>query len=211
MFMQGTSATDRAPGGLGIGLTLVRSLVELHGGRVTAHSDGPDRGSVFSVYLPIAPGGSRGEEPEGRRDRPLPQASPRILVVDDNHDAADSLGALLEILGATIAVAHDGEGALKSVETHRPDIVFLDIGMPRMDGYEVARRIRARPDGHRIYLVALTGWGQDKDRLKSEAAGFDRHMVKPADIASLESLLQSAGATASRAGHLSKVIAATKP
>ena len=198
MFTQGTSATARASGGLGIGLTLVRGLVEMHGGSVTAQSDGPGKGSVFTVRLPQSVAGAQAYAPRGDDPSVRMGAPPRILVVDDNQDSADSLGALLEMLGATVAVAHDGEAALEALDIQRPHIVFLDIGMPRMDGYEVARRIRERPGGHDTYLVALTGWGQQKDRLESEAAGFDRHMVKPADIGTLESLLQAAALTASR-------------
>ena len=193
MFAQGHSASERASDGLGIGLTLVRSLVEMHGGKVTAASDGPGLGSVMTVRLPV---GEPAQQPGSTNDRPAPaptKSLPRILVVDDNRDAAESLGALLEIIGAHVTVAHDGRSALDLVETHRPDIVFLDIGMPQMDGYEVARRIRRLPQFDQAVLVALTGWGQERDRLQSEAAGFDQHIVKPADMKALQSLLATAG------------------
>ncbi len=192
MFTQGTSSSVRSPGGLGIGLTLVRSLIEMHGGRVSAQSDGPGLGSVFIVRLPQSKVGAPTPMPEDAAASGASRTTPRVLVVDDNEDSADSLGALLEVLGATVVVAHDGEAALRVLDDQHPDVVFLDIGMPRMDGYELARRIRERADTRDMFLVALTGWGQDKDRLRSEEAGFDRHMVKPADIRELETLLQSA-------------------
>lgn len=196
MFAQGDSAASRSPGGLGIGLTLVRSLVEMHGGRVTARSEGLGQGSVLTVQLPAAEPEHRQVAPDADHE-PAPAASlPRILVVDDNHDAADSLAALLEIIGAHAAVAHDGQTALEMLTAQRPDVVFLDIGMPHMDGYEVARRIRQMPGAQGVFLVALTGWGQQKDRMRSEAAGFDRHLVKPADIDALESLLRAAALAA---------------
>jgi CheY-like chemotaxis protein len=203
MFTQGNTATARSPGGLGIGLTLVRSLVEMHGGSVAAASEGLGKGSVLSVRLPVIEPAAAGKMAQagelageqGRTPAPArPKALPRILVVDDNRDAADSLGALLEIIGANVAVAHDGMTALDLVEAHRPDIVFLDIGMPQMDGYEVARRIRRLPQLRSAMLVALTGWGQEKDRLQSEAAGFDRHLVKPAELDALRKLVAAAPA-----------------
>ena len=193
MFAQGETAAARSPGGLGIGLTLVRSVVEMHGGKVVAQSGGPGTGSLLTVRLPVM-----AKVQESRRQGAVPQrlavaSHSRILVVDDNHDAADSLGALLELLGGEVAIAHDGPSALAVIETHRPDIVFLDIGMPQMDGYEVARRIRQLPQSGNAILVALTGWGQEKDRLQSKAAGFDRHLVKPADLETLKGLLAAAG------------------
>ena len=121
-------------------------------------------------------------------------ASPRVLVVDDSQDSADSLGALLEILGATVTVAYDGEAALRTLQGQSFEIGILDIGMPRMDGYEVARRIRERPDASDLFLVALTGWGQEQHRLASQAAGFDHHLVKPTDVGALAAVLQAAAA-----------------
>ncbi len=196
MFAQGKAASGRAPGGVGIGLTLVRSLVQMHGGSVSAESDGLGRGSVFTVGLPAgtcaAPPSM--EESPALGDQVSGAERPDVLVVDDNTDAAESLAALLEILGARSRVVHEGTAAIAACETQAPQIIFLDIGMPNMDGYEVARRIRALPGAEAIHLVALTGWGQDKDRQRSEAAGFDRHLVKPVDVQILRSLLRHAGA-----------------
>jgi CheY-like chemotaxis protein len=196
MFTQDHVAAARAPGGLGIGLTLVRSLVEMHGGTVAAASDGPGLGSVLTVRLPVFARPPQGDEAGALPAAPPLKALPRVLVVDDNRDAADSLGALLEIIGAYVAVAHDGKSALELVESHRPDVVFLDIGMPQMDGYEVARHLRRLPWSAPMKLVALTGWGQEKDRLESEAAGFDQHLVKPADLQALRTILSSTSQSA---------------
>jgi two-component system, sensor histidine kinase len=186
MFMQVDRSNRRAQGGLGIGLTLVRSLVEMHGGRVEARSDGPGKGSQFIVELPAM--GGVGLEPERRvASHAFPRR--RILVVDDNRDAADTLGELLEVLGATVTVAHSGRAALEAVGQFDPDAVLLDIGMPEMDGYEVARRLRALPGRSGTLLIALTGWGQDQDVRQSHAAGFHHHLVKPPDIEKLRELL----------------------
>jgi signal transduction histidine kinase/ActR/RegA family two-component response regulator len=192
MFTQGEPAATRAPSGLGIGLTLVRSLVEMHHGSVKAHSDGIGRGSLLTVRLPIADPAIDHAAPDTPTAAADAETVPRVLVVDDNRDAAESLGDLLGVLGADVVVAHDGEGALELLEMQPADIVFLDIGMPQMDGYEVARRIRRIPQAQGVLLVALTGWGQEKDRLRSEDAGFDRHLVKPADLDALEAILRSA-------------------
>jgi PAS domain S-box-containing protein len=189
MFMQVDRTTNRSQGGLGIGLTLVRSLVELHNGSVSVHSDGPNAGSEFTVRLPLAvderSSKSSGTTPKATRTIP----SRRILVVDDNVDSAATLGMLLKYLGADVHVAHDGVAALDAVEKYRPNVVLLDIGMPGMDGLEVARRIRERDEFSAITLIALTGWGQEDDRQRTREAGFDHHLVKPADIAALQGLL----------------------
>ncbi|HEX4412928.1 MAG TPA: ATP-binding protein [Lacipirellulaceae bacterium] len=189
MFMQVDRATNRSQGGLGIGLTLVRSLVELHDGSVSVQSDGPGHGSEFTVRLPVV-------VEERRSARIAPSAGPvtaiqsrRILVVDDNVDSAKTLGMLLKYLGADVQVVNDGVEALAAVEKYRPDVVLLDIGMPGMDGYEVARRIRERKGFGSVTLIALTGWGQEEDRRRTREAGFDHHLVKPADIVALQSLL----------------------
>jgi CheY-like chemotaxis protein len=191
IFTQVGSERTRSQGGLGIGLTLVRSLVELHGGSVRVQSQGEGAGTEFIVRLPAAKlPASRGhdERPESR----APQLrSERVLVVDDNRDSANSLGLLIRFLGAEAEVVHGGAAALTAVETFRPTVVLLDIGMPGMDGYEVAKRIRSRDDHANILLIALTGWGQEEDRRRAKAAGFDHHLVKPADIVSLQTLLAS--------------------
>ena len=187
MFMQVDRSTRRSQGGLGIGLTLVRSLVGMHGGSVEARSDGPGLGSEFIVRLPLLSDQQRASAEQPRRMKPLP--SRRILIVDDSRDGGESLATLLRVLGAEVALAHSGRQALECVDDFKPDVVLLDIGMPGMDGYEVARRIRANPANRHISLIALTGWGQDEDRRRSVAAGFNHHLVKPADIEQLRQLL----------------------
>jgi signal transduction histidine kinase/ActR/RegA family two-component response regulator len=186
MFMQVDRSNRRAQGGLGIGLTLVRTLIAMHGGQVEAFSDGIGHGSEFVVRLPVL----AEAVPDSPRAGPI-RAFPhrRILVVDDNRDAAETLGALLEALGATVSVANSGGSALDALDRFRPDVMLLDIGMPEMDGYEVARRVRALPGHEKTTLIALTGWGQDQDYRYSQAAGFDYHMVKPPDIDKLRELL----------------------
>ncbi|HYE86002.1 MAG TPA: ATP-binding protein [Vicinamibacterales bacterium] len=186
MFMQVDRSTRRSQGGLGIGLTLVRSLVTMHGGTVEARSAGPGLGSEFIVRLPLLTEAAIATAPH-RRIQPLP--SRRILIVDDSRDGGESLAMLLRVLGAEVALAHSGRTALECVDSFKPDVVLLDIGMPGMDGYEVARRIRANPANRNISLIALTGWGQDEDRKRSVAAGFNHHLVKPADIEQLRQLL----------------------
>ena len=186
MFMQVDRSTRRSQGGLGIGLTLVRSLVGMHGGSVEARSEGPGLGSEFIVRLPLLTEAALPSE-TSRRIQPLP--SRRILIVDDSRDGGESLAMLLRVLGAEVSLAHSGRAALDCMNSFRPDVVLLDIGMPGMDGYEVARRIRANPNNRHISLIALTGWGQDDDRQRSTAAGFNHHLVKPADIDQLRQLL----------------------
>ena len=193
MFSQVGSSLERSHGGLGIGLSLVRRLVELHGGSVEARSEGPGRGSEFVVRLPVM---AAAAEPAAAIDPAAAAGSHglRILVVDDNRDAAVSLSALLEMMGNETHVVHDGLAAVDAAATWRPDIVLLDIGLPGLNGYEAARRIREHAEGGRIVLCALTGWGQDTDRLKSRDAGFDHHLVKPVDPAALERLLAGVAA-----------------
>jgi CheY-like chemotaxis protein len=191
LFVQGHA--DRGQGGLGIGLTLARKLVEMQGGTISARSEGPGRGSEFIVRLPISP-----VQPEGSArmtsHEPIAALAPRrVLVVDDNVDAAESMGMLLGLLGVDTHVVHNGPDALAAVETYRPNVVLLDIGMPGMDGREVARRIRQSPLGRSITVIALTGWGQEEDRRRTLAAGFDFHLIKPADINVLRELLSSLG------------------
>ena len=189
MFMQVDRSTRRAQGGLGIGLTLVKSLVGMHGGRVEARSNGPGLGSEFVVRLPMIQAAAAAPE-MARRAQAMP--SRRILVVDDSRDGGESLSVLLRVLGADVSLVHSGRAALQAVESFRPDVVVLDIGMPGMDGYEVARRIRANAANRGILLIALTGWGQEEDRQRSAAAGFNHHLVKPADIDELRQLLSVA-------------------
>ena len=195
MFRQEDSALDRSRGGLGIGLTLARRLVELHGGAIEAKSEGRGRGSEFLVVLPLAAAPAEGGEPGAvGEDRPPPPGAPRrILVVDDNRDAADSLARLLTLLGQRLETAHDGLEALEAFARFRPEIVLLDLGMPRLDGYETARRLRAMVGGGEAFLVALTGWGQEDDRRRSREAGFDEHLTKPVEIAALQRILVRAG------------------
>jgi PAS domain S-box-containing protein len=188
LFAQGDRS---APGGLGIGLTLVRRLVEMHDGSVEAHSDGLGRGSRFVVRLPLALD-QRPTAAVESAGRPSHALTPRrILVVDDNRDAASSLGMLLKLLGAEVHVVYNGPDALEALGTHRPDVVLLDIGMPGMDGHEVARQLRQRPECRDVTLIALTGWGQEEDRRRSRIAGFDYHLIKPADVSALQTLLVS--------------------
>ena len=187
MFNREVRPDTNGEGGLGIGLTLSRRLAEMHGGTIDAHSEGPGRGSKFIVRLPLISGAPEVIAP--RQPRPGALSPMRILVVDDNRDAAETLGMLLTELGAEVQVAHDGRSALDAFAAAPPAAVLLDIGMPGMDGYEVARTLRARYPDRRATLVALTGWGQEEDRRLAREAGFDHHLVKPAEIDALEALL----------------------
>ncbi|MET0382047.1 MAG: PAS domain S-box protein [Burkholderiaceae bacterium] len=199
MFAQVDRSMERAQGGLGIGLALVKRLVEMHGGTVTASSGGPDLGCRFVVRLPLvdeAPG-RPGPAPAPADARGLGSgvaAGQRVLVVDDNVDSAESLSQMLAMLGYETATAHDGIEAVEAVRTRGPAIVLLDIGMPRMNGLDAARAIRRLPGGDRIILIALSGWGQHEDRRRSNAAGFDHHFVKPLDVEALIDLLGKATA-----------------
>lgn len=190
MFMQVDGTSKHSQGGLGIGLTLVKRLVEMHGGSVEPRSAGEGMGSEFIVRLPVLskPEGST-ELGSGTAQAATPQR--RILIVDDNRDSADSLAMLMEITHNEVYVAHDGAEAIEAIEKHRPDVVLLDIGLPKLDGHEVCRRIRRQPWGKDIVIIALTGWGQEDDRRKSQEAGFDGHLVKPVDYDELLELLAS--------------------
>jgi PAS domain S-box-containing protein len=191
MFFQSHSALGRAEGGLGVGLSLVRGLLALHGGSVEARSEGPGRGSEFIVRLPLGavtqPGGDVGAGVE-----PLSaDAGLKILVVDDNRDAADSCAMLLEASGHHVQTAYTGRKALELALAFRPHAMLLDIGLPDVDGYKLAAQVRATPWGRSTVLVAVTGWGQEEDRQRAAAAGFDQHLVKPISAETVETLLQS--------------------
>lgn len=193
MFQQLDRGPEHMYGGLGIGLALVKRLVELHGGSVEAHSGGPGQGAEFSFRLPIAEGvDPSSSAAPGTGDYGQAEKLMRVLVVDDNIDNAESLAALLELLGYRVAMAHDGAVALELAGAFRPDVVFLDIGLPGMSGHDVARRIRAQPGGDAVFLVAVTGWGQAEDVQRSEESGFDRHVVKPVTFAALREILAEA-------------------
>jgi CheY-like chemotaxis protein len=189
MFTQVNRSDRRAQGGLGIGLTLVRSLTQAHHGSVVARSEGIGRGTTFEVRLPLVLDQQPWREEPGVLGT-FPDC--RVLVVDDNHDAGDTLGMLLTSLHATVRTVHSGPEALATIDEFDPEVVLLDIGMPFMDGYEVARRIRARR-GKGVRLIALTGWGQEEDIRRAERAGFDHHLVKPPDLEKLGKLLHLNG------------------
>jgi len=189
MFVQVEHPLRRTQDGLGIGLSLVQTLVSMHGGEVEARSDGIGRGSEFIVRLPLATIQESRNSQEPAAQSNVDPAVCRILVVDDNKDSAESLGMMLNFLGADVQVVFDGKTALESIKTLRPTIIFMDLGMPGMDGCEVARVIRQRPEHDDIRLIALTGWGQEEDRKRSRAAGFDQHLVKPIEFEALQAVL----------------------
>jgi CheY-like chemotaxis protein len=190
MFSQVAPALERSQGGLGIGLSLVRGLVELHGGRVEARSGGIGRGSEFIVRLPVVdvPVLDESQQP-AEANEVASGRKRRILAVDDNRDAADSLAMLLQMMGHETRTAYDGLEAAQAAATFRPDVVLLDIGLPKMNGYEVARQIRQQRWGEGMALIALTGWGQEEDKRRALEAGFDHHLTKPVEAAALEKLL----------------------
>jgi CheY-like chemotaxis protein len=184
LFVQAQPAVGQALEGFGIGLTLARSLVEKHGGSIAARSDGPGRGGEFVVTMPLAVADAA---VVAARERLTARAIRcRVLVVGDNRDAADSFAMLLGMLGAEVRVAYEGRSALRAIDEDRPQVTFLDAGLPDIDGREVARRVRGTPRWRETVLGAMTGWGQEKDRLSCLDAGFDHHLVKPADIDALE-------------------------
>jgi signal transduction histidine kinase/ActR/RegA family two-component response regulator len=191
MFSQ-VDRTNRTHGGLGIGLHLVKRLIEMHGGQVSAHSDGPGLGSRFTVRLPALPEWVTIEAP-----RPAPASSPearvprRVLIVDDNADNAELLKILLEEEGHETFMAHDGVEGLAAAERLRPDVVLMDLGLPRIDGFDACRRIREQPWGKQMLVIAITGWGQDIDRRRSQEAGFDHHLVKPVDAQAISALMNA--------------------
>jgi PAS domain S-box-containing protein len=188
IFSQVTPALERTQGGVGIGLALAKALVELHGGTVSAESRGPGQGSTFSIELPLAQPGEVLDAPRVEPSRSAARVG--VLVVDDNVDGADSVSALLERAGAEVRTCYEGRRALELAASFRPEVMILDLGMPGMNGYEVARAVRAAPWGSEVYLVAMTGWGQDEDRRRTREAGFDAHLVKPPQGSELLGLLE---------------------
>ncbi|HEY0730061.1 MAG TPA: ATP-binding protein, partial [Pyrinomonadaceae bacterium] len=189
MFVQLDAAEKQIQSGLGVGLTLVQRLIEMHGGSIEARSEGQGKGSEFVVRLPaLSPSSQTASEVETVSDD-RPQARRRILVVDDNVDSAESMAMMLELSGHDVATAHDGLEGLEVAEKFQPHVALFDLGMPRLDGYEAARSIRQQSWGQKIMLVALTGWGQSEDKRRSREAGFDAHLVKPIDFEVLEELI----------------------
>ncbi len=214
MFSQVDRSIERSTGGLGIGLALVKGLVEMHGGTVTAESAGPGQGQ--HVHRPAAgPGG-----PPRAGDPASPQGGPaahgpgrRILVVDDNRDSARSMARMLKLLGNEVRTAHDGIEAVEAAEEFRPEVILMDVGMPRLNGYEATRRIREQPWGQSVTIIALTGWGQEGDRVQSREAGCDGHLVKPVNLPDLEKLLAELDGTTTAnrnggSGEVSRPVAA---
>jgi CheY-like chemotaxis protein len=190
IFSQTAPALERSQGGLGIGLSLVRRLVELHGGRVEARSGGIGKGSEFIIRLPIVDVPEPEKPKQPTEDRTVAcGCKRRILAVDDNRDAADSLAMVLRMMGHEARTAYDGQEAVEMAESFGPDIILLDIGLPKMNGYEAARQIRRQEWGKQMALIALTGWGQEEDKRRSLDAGFDHHLTKPVEAAALEKLL----------------------
>ncbi len=187
MFSQVDRSMERARGGLGIGLALVKGLIEMHGGTITAASPGPRQGSTFTVRLPTLAAPQERVSPVSPEPRPRPAR--KILVVDDNQDAALTMADMLELLGDEVRTAHDGLDAIATAESFLPEIIFMDVGMPRLNGYDATRRIRAQSWGKQMTIVTLTGWGQEADRARSRAAGCDAHLVKPVSLDDLEALL----------------------
>jgi CheY-like chemotaxis protein len=193
LFVQEDRSLERSRGGLGIGLTVVRRLIEMHGGTISARSEGPGKGSEFIVCLPTMDGGSRIADATTNPHPAIrnPQ-SRRVLVVDDNVDAAESMAMLLRLWGHDVRLAHNGPEALKAASENQPDVMVLDIGLPGMNGYEVAGRLREHPAFQKMLVIAVTGYGQDKDRARSREAGIDHHLTKPVELATLEKLVANA-------------------
>ena len=189
MFVQVDKSLERAQGGLGIGLSLVRRLIELHGGSVEGHSKGLGTGSKFVVRLPAALDSAAIDSLAGREVAAPGSSIRRILVADDNEDAATSLALILTMLGHETRTARNGIEAIEIAEQFQPEVVLLDLGMPKLNGYDTARRLREKENGRQLLLVALTGWGQEEDRVRSSAAGFDSHLIKPVDVGHIQRLL----------------------
>lgn len=201
MFLQVEDAIERTQGGLGIGLTLVRRFVEMHGGTVTVVSGGKNRGSEFTVRLPLlmATAAAAANQPQAAPGGPTAPHC-RILIVEDNTDGAQTLSRLLVLAGHDVRVARDGISGVESVEKFKPDVVLMDIGLPELNGYEAARRIRQGKHGRNVTLIAMTGWGQAEDQRRARQAGFDLHFVKPLELSALQEVLQSLDACAGGSG-----------
>jgi PAS domain S-box-containing protein len=204
-FMQAPETRGRSEGGLGIGLALARGLTELHGGRIEAHSAGLGSGSEFIVRLPIGKTVQPSNKHASDADACIQAAAMKILVVDDNHDGADSLATMLELSGHAVSTAYAGYEAFEQAQSLRPDVMLTDIGLPDLDGYELARKLRDTDWGRAMVLVAVTGWGQQSDRHRAYEAGFDHHLTKPIAPELLDSLLQSLEATAACTDHTKPV------
>lgn len=188
MFTQIDRSMEKTHSGLGIGLTLAKSIVEMHGGTIEVHSDGANRGTTFRVILPLLLEIPAVESPVDPVEMPTPKER-RVLIVDDNQAAASLLSSVVKMLGNEVRTAGDGEEAIAMADDFRPDVILMDLGMPKLNGYDAARHIRQQPWGRKMLLVALTGWGQDGDKQRTKEAGFDHHLVKPADPAELQNLL----------------------
>jgi two-component system CheB/CheR fusion protein len=188
LFVQGDRALARSQGGLGIGLTIVKRLVELHGGTVTAYSDGRGKGSEFVVRIPMTISLARGEDAPAP---PVPAGTRNVLIVDDNVDAAECIGVMLKSSGHQVEVAYDGFGAVEAARRHKPDIILLDIGLPGRDGYEVARILRRDSDFKNTKIIAVSGYGKEEDRIRCKQAGIDHHLTKPVERDDLEQVLRA--------------------
>jgi CheY-like chemotaxis protein len=198
MFVQGSAVAQRQYGGLGLGLTLAREIIELHGGKIEARSEGPGQGSEFTVSLPLSGAESSTSATvtdfgPAIRAPTARQKSSRIVVVDDNQVQARSLQRLLQTMGHDVRVVHDGPSALHVMQNFVPEFALIDLGLPTMDGYEVARRLREQSQFRDVTLIAQTGWGREEDRKRARAAGFDHHLVKPIDHQQLVQILEDSG------------------
>jgi CheY-like chemotaxis protein len=188
-FTQVDQTLEKAQGGLGIGLTIVKRLVEMHGGTVEVQSEGYGKGSEFIIRLPLVAALTQEQRGGGEDHHARQTGVQRVLVVDDNVDSATSLAMMLQLMGHEVRTAHDGLQGIDVASEFRPDVILLDIGMPKLNGYDACRRIREQPWGKDVAIIALTGWGQEEDKRRSKEAGFNFHMVKPVEPAALEKLL----------------------
>jgi CheY-like chemotaxis protein len=189
MFTQVDRSLEKAQGGLGIGLSIVKRLVEMHGGSIEAKSEGSGKGSEFIIRLPAVRTPSSEQNGMSEGQQPRQAAQHRILVADDNADAANSLAMMLALMGHEVRTAHDGLEAVEAASAFQPDLILLDIGMPKMNGYDACRRIREQSWSKNAFIAALTGWGQEDDKRRSQEAGFNSHLIKPVEPAALEKLL----------------------